>query len=326
MNKTDALDINDARARMIEEAAGRTLLGLPIAASAAQADGLGRGLWDTHLPILWCLCVHDSPDNPCPCTGPIVWVPRAGILESGLSNRRSDDGRMIERVVVRRKTELVVDAASRVPVERFLAEQAARGSMDSDGPLRGDLLLPAPSQTTQDSSVLWYRVQVDEAAKSVTILAFDGDGSDAGRHITRQTGEQAFSFAILRGTMRLEGQLALVPLADGGLTIRGDIDGQDFKIMRPKGEIASCEAEGRLCLNTAQLRLLSEWGRIAQPLMTLAAATDGRKAQKSCFGCLVLLAGVSVGAGCCVTGNPACCAATGIGGSTFIDDCKGACA
>lgn len=26
-------------------------------------------------PILWCLCVHDSPDNPCPCTGPIIWIP-----------------------------------------------------------------------------------------------------------------------------------------------------------------------------------------------------------------------------------------------------------
>lgn len=36
MNRADALDIDDARARMIEEAAGLTLLGLPIDASAPQ--------------------------------------------------------------------------------------------------------------------------------------------------------------------------------------------------------------------------------------------------------------------------------------------------
>jgi hypothetical protein len=310
---------------MIEEAPGLTLLGLPIDASAAQTDELGRRLLDTHLPILWCLCVHDSPDSPCPCTGPIVWVPRIAILQSGPSNRLSDDGRAIERVTVRRKTELVVDATSHVLVERFLAEQRARRAADSNERLCGDLLLPAPPQTTQESGVLWYRVQVDEVAKSVAILAFDGDGREAGRHVTRQTGEQAVSFAIERGATRVKGQLALVPLEDGGLAIRGSLDGEDFKIMHLKGKASSCEAEGRLCLNTAQLRLLSEWGRIAQPLMTLASATDGGR-EKSCFGCSVLLAGVTLAVGCCVFGNPGCCVGALVGGSTFIDECKGACA
>jgi hypothetical protein len=326
MNKPTALDINDARARMIEEATGHSLLGLPIDASAAQADGLGRRLWETHLPILWCLCVQDSPANPCPCTGPIVWIPRAAVLQSGPTNRRSEDGRAIERVVVRRETELVIDAASRVAVERFLAEQGVRGSRHSEGQLCGDLLLPAPQQTTQDSGILWYRVQVDEAAKSVVILAFDGDGREAGRHVTRQTNEQAFSFAIERGETRLEGQLALIPQENGGLVIRGHLDAQEFKIVSVKGKAASCEAEERLCLNTVQFGLLSEWGRIGQPLMILSRGADGTAAKKGCFSCLVLGAAISVGAGCCVAGNPACCVGAGVGGSTFIDECKGACA
>jgi hypothetical protein len=27
------------------------------------------------IPILWCYCVQDTPDNPCNCDGPIIWLP-----------------------------------------------------------------------------------------------------------------------------------------------------------------------------------------------------------------------------------------------------------
>ena len=58
------------------------------------------------IPILFCLCVQDTPDNPCPCSGPIVWFP-----EGSIRNRRKM-GRGAEGVV-----EIDVGASTRVFVE-----------------------------------------------------------------------------------------------------------------------------------------------------------------------------------------------------------------
>ncbi len=131
MSSNGPMDINDTRTGMIEEDAGPTLLGRLIDASSAQADGLDRGLWDTHLPIQLCLCVHDSSTNPCHCIGPILWIPRVAILQSSPVVRYSEDGRVIDRVIVRRKTELVVDVASSVSVGRFLGDQSVRSEQNS---------------------------------------------------------------------------------------------------------------------------------------------------------------------------------------------------
>ena len=51
-----------------------TIQGRIISRPANQIGG-PRGC----IPILWCLCVHDSPDNPCPCNGPIIWFPERSI-------------------------------------------------------------------------------------------------------------------------------------------------------------------------------------------------------------------------------------------------------
>ncbi len=328
MRSKKKLDINDAKSKMITKTSGLELLGLPIDASSAQNDELSRKLWDTHFPFLWCLCVQDSPDNPCPCTGPIVWVPRTAILRSEALNRTSEDGRVIERLEIRRETELVVDMVTHITVERFLNEQHPHRSINTTHHLCSDLLIPAPAETTQESGILWYKLQVNESAKSVAIFAFNSEGGEVGQHITYQTGKNAFSFTVEQEAAKVKGEIELFSEGRSGVTIQGTINEESIDINYRQGNSTSCKAEEErpVCLNRAQLQLLTEWGRISQPVMALASASDSRKARRSCFGCLVLLAGVSVGAGCCVAGNPACCAATGIGGSSFIDDCGGACA
>jgi len=52
-----------------------TLTGVPLQRTQSRLFDI-RGC----TPILLCLCVHDSPDNPCPCKGPIFWIPNGDIL------------------------------------------------------------------------------------------------------------------------------------------------------------------------------------------------------------------------------------------------------
>lgn len=47
-----------------------TIQGRIISRPANQIGG-PRGC----IPIFWCLCVWDSPESPCACNGPIVWLP-----------------------------------------------------------------------------------------------------------------------------------------------------------------------------------------------------------------------------------------------------------
>lgn len=69
------------------------------------------------IPILWCFCVHDSPDNPCPCTGPIIWFPRSSIRTSlGGSQQREET------------VTLTVDGSTRV----FLDDTREAGGRQTD--------------------------------------------------------------------------------------------------------------------------------------------------------------------------------------------------
>lgn len=38
-------------------------------------------------PILWCFCVQDTPSNPCPCMGPIIWLPEGQTIHIRESRR-----------------------------------------------------------------------------------------------------------------------------------------------------------------------------------------------------------------------------------------------
>ncbi|MDD9716903.1 hypothetical protein PVW48_09120 [Dinoroseobacter sp. PD6] len=318
------LDYDTARAQLVEDAATVAIHGIALKESDAKATA--RGFWETHFPILWCLCVQDSPDNPCPCTGPIVWLPRDGVVRSEPALRRSDEGRAIDRYRVTRGAKVLVDRIESLPVEALLRDPAPKpGGCGCGTTGSADLLtLPAPRETTAESGITIYRVAVDETGPSVTITGLDPQGRELARHVTRQTDDMTAEFEITRGALCLRGALSLSEGRDGRGHIAGQIDGAAFDL--PIDRTGACAPARELPLDSARLALLVQWGRIAQPLMGLANPGGSETAKKSCFSCSVLLAGVAVGAGCCVAGNPACCAATGIGGSSFIDGCRGACA
>jgi hypothetical protein len=110
-------------------------------------------------PILWCLCVHDSPDNPCPCNGPIIWIP-----EGSIRNRRKL-GRGTEGSV-----ELDVEASARV----FLEDTREIGGQDSDARL---MRLGADGQFEAVTDTLWVQefspMRLDRLKRALELIERD---------------------------------------------------------------------------------------------------------------------------------------------------------
>lgn len=60
-------------------------------------------------PILWCFCVHDSPSSPCPCMGPIIWLPDDRIFRVSESERPGQQGEKLVEVEVASDALLLFD-------------------------------------------------------------------------------------------------------------------------------------------------------------------------------------------------------------------------
>jgi hypothetical protein len=70
-------------------------------------------------PILGCLCVQDSPDNPCPCKGPIVWLPKDKILKSGKSGRNNHEGSEVHWFEVANGAEIMVEELHTLKIKDY---------------------------------------------------------------------------------------------------------------------------------------------------------------------------------------------------------------
>jgi hypothetical protein len=72
--------------------------------------------------------------------------------------------------------------------------------------------------------------------------------------------------------------------------------------------------------------LLAIWAEQADALQTLGEALlDPVQRSWGCASCVVLGAGVSLGAGLCADGVLPACVGALTGGGTFIENCEGAC-
>ena len=65
------------------------------------------------LPLLGCLCVQDSPQNPCICPGQIIWLPVERILLSAQTDRKNDQGQTVHSFMVDANASVVVEETAR---------------------------------------------------------------------------------------------------------------------------------------------------------------------------------------------------------------------
>jgi hypothetical protein len=74
-----------------------------------------------------CLCVQDSPENPCRCPAwPIIAFPRALVLAEGESDRSAEDGEQLLWADLARDSRIVLLSATSLPVGAFRAAIEAR--------------------------------------------------------------------------------------------------------------------------------------------------------------------------------------------------------
>jgi hypothetical protein len=83
------------------------------------------------LPILGCLCVQDSPENPCPCDhGLILWVKVSSIVEKGTSERKDSKGNLLNFYDIDINEEISVQRIQNVKVSDL---KKLGASLNKDG-------------------------------------------------------------------------------------------------------------------------------------------------------------------------------------------------
>lgn len=87
-----------------------------VKASAREVNDAGK-----YVRILRCICVQDSPDNPCPCEGPIVWLPRDKILTTSASEHKDTHGQRLAEVVIANDAQVIVERHTVLSAKRLAA-------------------------------------------------------------------------------------------------------------------------------------------------------------------------------------------------------------
>jgi hypothetical protein len=90
------------------------------------ASSRSIGLEKFFMPIIYCVCVQDSPNHPCPCYGPIVWLKRDDILSLQVGVRQGAGGERVDRFIVTPGATAIVDSAHEMRIERIVEVSGRR--------------------------------------------------------------------------------------------------------------------------------------------------------------------------------------------------------
>lgn len=92
----------DTHANQLLTAGTIEIRGVPLEMTSKLIKG--------RIPVQHCICVQDTPENPCPCSGRILWLPEIGVLAREMTGRRDAQGREIASFRVSGATEILVES------------------------------------------------------------------------------------------------------------------------------------------------------------------------------------------------------------------------
>lgn len=147
-----SLSYEDVKARRLNDALSKQIYGIPIEIPEDRNQIAGR----RFQPILGCLCVQDSPENPCPCSDFIIWLPLDKVIASRETERRSVDSQPLYLFTVASDAEVLIE--DRVRTCRML---------DLERVLKSNALLLNESLETLDS--LARKSAVGRVIKAVVV-------------------------------------------------------------------------------------------------------------------------------------------------------------
>jgi hypothetical protein len=94
------------------------------------------------LPFVGCLCVQDSPENPCPCTNDIFWIDKNAILAKKPIHRTSTDGVQLEVISVKENSDIRLESQTIInssDLPHIISREC--GSFDTDLLIRDSLTI-----------------------------------------------------------------------------------------------------------------------------------------------------------------------------------------
>ena len=96
-----------AKVRQLDEAATFRVYGRALDFDLGDAARRWKPVWP-------CLCVHDSPENPCPCPPHIWWLRSDMILAEGDAGRKDHEGNELRYFDVLAESKVIVESVQTV--------------------------------------------------------------------------------------------------------------------------------------------------------------------------------------------------------------------
>lgn len=109
----------DLKAEQLNQLSTLKLTGIPIDFPENSQANKTRGLFPIEVG---CICVQDSPENPCPCKDIppiIVWLPKGKILKSYKSDKGNHDGRELTVFEIERDATVFVERLQPINLSRI---------------------------------------------------------------------------------------------------------------------------------------------------------------------------------------------------------------
>ena len=109
----------DLKTEQLNQLSTLKLTGIPIEFPENSQVNNTRGLFPIEVG---CICVQDTPENPCPCKGTppiIVWLPKGKILKSYKSDKGNHDGRELTVFEIEKDATVFVERVQPINLSRI---------------------------------------------------------------------------------------------------------------------------------------------------------------------------------------------------------------
>jgi len=138
------------------------------------------------IPVLCCFCVQDTPNNPCPCKGPVIWLPEPFVKHGRVTGRMTSafgEGQVLLAFDLPSDTLIFADDTIRCRAEDQDGPTAYRRDRDGElVPVEDEIWIPSFMPMTVGE--LSETVEIISSDESLTPIALKWSWSVVGKAVS----------------------------------------------------------------------------------------------------------------------------------------------